>query len=71
MGGEGHELRLHVGGEAGIFFGVEVGGGERIVSHDADGRGGGFGFDAGRFEFADDGVEVSRIAGGDVEVAAG
>ena len=69
--GQRHELRLHVGGESGKFFGGHVGGGEGIVAHDADGIGGGFGFDADFLQFAEHGAEVSGIASGDVEVAAG
>ena len=36
LGGEGHELRLHVGGEAGVLFGGDVGGLERAAGADAD-----------------------------------
>ena len=72
LGGEGHELGLHVGGEAGVLFGGDVGGFER---RRRSGR--------GRcpcrrrcvtphcFELGDDGAEVRGVAAVDVEVAAG
>src|ERR1035441_6065736 len=36
LGGERHVLRLHVGGEAGVLFGGDVGGLERAAAADAD-----------------------------------
>ena len=36
LGGEGHVLGLHVGGEAGVFFGGDVGGFEVAIGADAD-----------------------------------
>ncbi len=69
--GERHVLRLHVGGEAGILFGVHVGGLERLIAHDADGVGFDRGLDAGFFQLGEDGGEVRGVAAGDVEVAAG
>jgi hypothetical protein len=68
--GQRHELRLHVGGEAGEFFRGHVGGSERIVAHDADG----IGVDlvlTPTPSVCQAGAEVSGIASGDVEVAAG
>ena len=36
LGGEGHVLGLHVGGEAGVLFGGDVGGFEVAAGADAD-----------------------------------
>ena len=36
LGGEGHELGLHVGGEAGVLLGGDVGGLEVAAGADAD-----------------------------------
>ena len=72
LGGEGHVLGLHVGGEAGIFLGGDVGGLERSVSGaDADGLLAYVEADAAFFKFGDQGSEVSGFAGVDVEIAAG
>ena len=68
---QGHELRLAVGGEAGMLFGGHVGGGERVVAHDADGIGGGASFDADFVKLAEEGAEMRGIAPGDVEIASG
>jgi hypothetical protein len=68
-------LRLHVGGEAGIFLGVQVGGFERrvaqMIAHDANRVGLDRSFNAGFRELLQDGGEVRGIASGDVDVAAG
>ena len=69
--GERHVLRLHVGGEAGIFFGVQVGGLERLIAHDANGVGFHRSFHAGFRQLLQDGGEVRGIASGDVDVSAG
>src|SRR5579863_1708543 len=68
---QGHELGLAVGGEAGMLFGGHIGGGERIVAHDADGIGGEFGLDADFVKFAEERAQVRGIASGDVEIASG
>ena len=36
LGGQGHVLRLHIGGEAGIFFSIDVGGQQTAVPDHAD-----------------------------------
>ena len=69
--GQRHELGLHVGGKSGKFFGGHIRGGEGIVAHHAHGVGGRLGLDSDFLEFAEDRAEVSGIASGDVEVAAG
>jgi hypothetical protein len=71
LGGEGHELGLHVGGEAGEFFGGDVGGLQFAAGADADVVGTDFDFDAALFELGDERAEVEGLAAVDVEVAAG
>ena len=69
---EGHVLSLHVGCEAGVFLGGNVGGDEFVAIVDADGGvvenldG-----NAGGLEFGDDGAEVRGIAVGEGDVAIG
>ena len=72
LGGEGHVLRLHVGGEAGVFFGRDVDGFEVAFAANAE-RVGADGVDAraGVGEPRDDCAEMSGVAVGDAEVAAG
>src|ERR1700675_3443441 len=54
-----------------MLFRRHVSGDERIVAHDANGVSRGFGFDADFVQFAEERVEVSRIASRDVEIASG
>src|SRR5208283_1711925 len=67
LGGERHVLRLHIGGEAGIFFRVHVGGCKRLVAHDADGVGFHRGLHASFPELLQDAGKVRGLASGDVE----
>src|ERR1700686_254165 len=69
--GERHVLRLHVSGEAGIFFSVHVGGVKRLIAHDADRVGLDRSFHASFSELLQDGGEVRGIASGNIEVPAG
>ncbi len=72
LGGEGHVLGLHVGGEAGVLFGGDVGGLEvASAGTDADVVLADVEADAALFELGDEGAEVGGFAGVDVEVAAG
>ncbi len=71
LGGERHELGLHVGGEAGVLFGGDVGGLERAAAADADVFLAGLDADAALFELGDERAEVGGVAAVDVEVAAG
>ena len=70
--GEGHVLGLHVGGEAGVFLGGDVGGDEFVAVVNADG-----GMvtnvdgNADGLQLGDDGAEVGGIAVGDGDVAIG
>ena len=69
--GQRHVLRLHVGGEAGVFFGGDVGRLESAVGSNAD-RIGTEDVDAcsGLFKLGDDCAEMIGIAVGDGQVAA-
>src|SRR6202051_2125913 len=73
LGGEGHELGLHVGGEAGVLLGGDVGGLEvgGAFGADADVVGVDVEADADGLELGDDRAEVGGLAAVDVEVAAG
>ncbi len=71
LGGEGHVLGLHVGGEAGVLFGGDVGGFERAAGADADVLLADLDADAALFELGDERAEVGGVAAVDVEVAAG
>src|SRR5208283_787954 len=68
--GEGHELGLHVGGEAGELLGGDVGGLERAAAADADVFLADLEADAAGFELGDECAEVGGVAAIDVEVAA-
>ena len=67
--GQGHELRLAVGGKSRMLFGRHICRSKRIVSHDADGVGRALGFDSDFVKFAEQRIEVGRIASRDVEIA--
>ena len=69
--GQRHELRLHVGGKTGIFFGDHVGGSEWIVSHDANGVGILFALYADLRQFGHQRAQMLRVASGDVEITCG
>ena len=70
--GKRHVLGLHVGGKAGIFFGGDVGAAERAVGAHADCVGTeDFHVDTCLLKLGDHGAEVSWLAVGDDEVAAG
>ena len=71
LGGEGHELGLHVGGEAGVLLGGDVGGLEGSAGADADTLCADVEADAALVEFSEQRSEVSGVAAVDVEVAAG
>ncbi len=72
LGGEGHVLGLHVGGEAGVLFGGDVGCLMRLAAGaDADLVGADVELDAALLELGDEGAEVGGVAAVDVEVAAG
>ena len=71
LGGEGHVLGLHVGGEAGVFFSGDVGGLERAAGADADVVFADLDADAALFKLGDECAEVGGVAAVDVEVAAG
>ena len=72
LSGEGHELSLHIGGEAGIFLGGDIGGDElfgtfnpqRALAFAADVR-------AAFLEFADERAQVLWRAAGEQEIATG
>ncbi len=68
---EGHELGLHVGGEAGVFLGGDVGGLQRAaVRADADLFGANVELHAALFELGDERAKMRGVAAVDVEVAA-
>ena len=69
--GKRHVLRLHVGGKAGIFFRIHVGGLERLIAHDPYRVGFHGSFDAGLRELLQDTGKVRGIASGHVDVSAG
>ena len=71
LGGEGHVLGLHVGREAGVLFGGDVGGFELAAGADADVVFADVDADTTLFEFGDERAEVLRFSAVDVEVAAG
>ena len=71
LGGERHELSLHVGGEAWVLLGGDVGGLEVAAGVDADVIAADADFNAALFELADERTEVLWLAAVDVEVAAG
>ncbi len=71
LSGKGHVLGLHVGGEAGVFFGGYVCGFEFTAGTDANVVGADIDLDAALFEFGDESAEVLRFAAIDVEVSAG
>src|SRR5579872_2105812 len=54
-----------------MLFSAHVGGGEWIVTHDADGIGGRLGFNSGFVQLAEQCVEMRGITSGDVEIASG
>ena len=72
LGGQRHVLRLHVGGEAGVLFGGDVGGAQLAVGAHAH-RIGAENIDAGAglFQLGDDRAQMRRIAVGHDQVAAG
>ena len=57
-------------GKPGIFFGIHVGGLQRLIAHHADGIRFHGGLHAGLCELLQDGGQVRGIASGDIEVAA-
>ena len=69
--GEGHELGLHVGGEAGELLGGDAGGFERAARADADVVVADIEADAAGLELGDERAEVCGVAAIDVEIAAG
>ena len=75
LGGEGHELGLHVGGKAGVLFGRDICGFElaafRTVGADADVVLADVEADSGLLQLGDDGAEMGWVAAVDVEVSAG
>ena len=71
LGGEGHELGLHIGREAGVFFGGDVSCFELATAADADVVGADVDAYAALLEFGDECAEVFGFAGIDVEVSAG
>ncbi len=70
LGGEGHELGLHVGGEARVLLGGDVGGLEGAAAAHADVLLAQLDADAALFELGDERAEVPGVAAVDVEVAA-
>ncbi len=72
LGGEGHVLRLHVGGEAGILLGGDVGGFERTARHATRSVSAPTSnAHAALLQLCDERAEMLGVAVGDDKVAAG
>jgi len=71
LGGEGHVLGLHIGGEARVLFRGHVGSLELAAGADADVVGTDVDLDTTLFELGDERTEVLRLAAVDVEIATG
>ena len=71
LGSQSHVLRLAIGGEAWVLFGAHIGGGERIVAHHADGFSIDLQLDSDLAQLAENRLQMSWFAAGDVEIASG
>src|SRR5262249_52329155 len=71
LGSQNHVLRLHVRGEAGIFFGGNVGGIQQVAVGDAQGVGGRGDAYTALLQFLDQCAEMRGIAVGQRQIAAG